>query len=213
MNDIPILVLGKSGTGKSTSIEGLDPKKVSIINVLGKPLPFRGSSQYPSYTTDDYAKVESAIALAKTPIVVIDDASYLMTAMFMKSHASAGAGNGVFMLYNQIGDHFWHLIEEAKAGKNGRRIYMMMHEEMTDLGFIKPKTIGKMLDEKVCVEGMFSIVLRCIYHDGQHVFRTQTDGMDVAKSPKGMFKDLEIPNDLAIVDKAICEYYDIKEGE
>ena len=91
---------------------------------------------------------------------------------------------------------------------------MIMHEDANDFGAVKPKTIGKLLDEKVNVEGMFTICLRCMMENGQHVFHTQSDGNDVAKTPIGMFDTLTIDNDLALVDKSICEYYEIKsEGD
>ena len=210
---IPVLIIGKSGTGKSTSLRNLDPAKVSLINVIGKPLPFKGGNKFKSYVCDDPTKIESAIALAKTDIVVIDDGGYILTNMFMRTHASAGTGNGVFQVYNALGDSFWHLIEEAKSGKENRRIYFIMHEEQNDFGQTKPKTIGKLLDEKVCIEGMFTIVLRSMFKDGKYLFRTQTDGSDVSKSPIGMFENTEIDNDLAAVDKAICDYYEINEGD
>ena len=90
-------------------------------------------------------------------------------------------------------------------------MYLIMHEDMNDFGQVKPKTIGKLIDEKVCLEGMFTICLRCMISDGKHVFRTQSDGMDTAKSPMGMFDALEIDNDLNYVDQQIVEYY--KEDE
>lgn len=207
---IKTLVVGASGVGKSASLRGLDPAKVSLINVIGKPLPFKGGNKFKSYNCDDPAKVESAIALAKTPIVIVDDAGYLIVDYFMRNHSSAGAGNGVFALYNALGDMYWNIINEAGKGKPGQRIYFMMQEEMNDFGKVKPKTIGKMLDEKVCIEGMFTIVLRALFKDNKYIFRTQTDGSDVAKSPMGMFDDLEMDNDLALIDRKICEYYDIK---
>ena len=91
-------------------------------------------------------------------------------------------------------------------------VYFMMHEDKNDFGDIKPKTIGKLLDEKVCLEGLFTIVLRCMTNgQGQHVFTTQTNGLDVAKSPMGLFDSIEIDNDLKAVDTAIREYYNIKQ--
>jgi hypothetical protein len=105
------------------------------------------------------------------------------------------------------------MIEAVRKIPEDKRVYVMMHEEQNDFGSIRPKTIGKMIDEKVCLEGMFTICLRCIVSNGKHVFRTQSDGLDVAKTPIGMFDDLEIPNDLAMVDKAICEYYGINKEQ
>lgn len=205
---IPILIIGKSGSGKSASMRNLDPKRVALINVLGKPLPFRG--RFTQIVTDDYSKVGASISSAAKngrDIIIIDDAGYLITNMFMRGHSNAGAGNGVFSLYNSIGDHFWNLIDLIRAEPSTARVYLIMHEEMNDFGQVKPKTIGRLIDEKVCLEGMFTICLRCMISDGKHIFRTQSDGMDVTKSPMGMFEDLEIDNDLNMVDQKICEYY------
>lgn len=205
---IPILIIGKSGSGKSASMRNLDPKRVALINVLGKPLPFRG--KFTQIVTDDYSKVATSITSAAKngrDIIIVDDAGYLITNMFMRGHSNAGAGNGVFSLYNSIGDHFWNLIDLIRAEPSDARVYLVMHEEMNDFGQVKPKTIGKLIDEKVCLEGMFTICLRCMISDGKHIFRTQSDGMDVTKSPMGMFEELEIDNDLNMVDQKICEYY------
>ena len=210
---IAVLIIGKSGSGKSASMRNLDPSQVALINVLGKPLPFRG--QFGQLVTDDYGRVDGAIARTARDIIVVDDAGYLITNQFMRGHTSAGAGNGVFTLYNQIGDNFWKLIQSITALPGNKRVYMMMHEDVRDNGDVKPKSIGKMIDEKVCVEGMFTICLRCMISEGRRVFRTQTDGFDTAKSPMGMFEGTEIDNDLALVDEAICEYYGLngkKEG-
>ena len=201
------LVIGKSGSGKSFSLNGLDPAKTALISVLGKPLPFKG--KFDQYVTDDAQKIIGAIKATKREIIVIDDANYIMTNMFMRNHAAGGGGNAVFTLYNNIGDTFWNMIEALSHLPEDKRVYVMMHEEQNDFGAIRPKTIGRMIDEKVCLEGMFTIVLRCMVSNGKHIFRTQSDGLDVAKSPLGMFDSDEIPNDLAAVDKAICEYYEI----
>lgn len=204
---IPILIIGKSGSGKSASMRNLDPARVALVNVLGKPLPFRGKID--QAVTDSYDKIGSIIQRAQREIYVIDDAGYLISNMFMRGHAASGAGNAVFSLYNQIGDSFWRLVELIRSTPGNGRVYMLMHEDKSDAGDVKPKTIGRLLDEKVCLEGMFTICLRCMLSDGRHVFRTQSDGFDVAKSPMGMFDALEIENDLAEVDAKICEYYEI----
>jgi hypothetical protein len=185
----------------------LDPKQTALISVLGKPLPFKG--KFDQVVTDDSAKIIGIVKAAKRNIIVVDDVGYTMTNMFMRDHAAGGGGNAVFSLYNNIGDKFWNMIEAVRKIPEDKRVYFVMHEEQNDFGNVRPKTIGKMIDEKVCLEGMFTICLRCIVSNGKHVFRTQSDGLDVAKTPIGMFDDLEIPNDLAMVDKAICEYYEI----
>lgn len=178
-----------------------------MVNVLGKPLPFRG--KFTQVVTDDYARIGGIIKRAARDVIVIDDAGYLISNMFMRGHASTGAGNAVFSLYNQIGDSFWSMVEQIRKAPDHERVYVIMHEEKNDMGDVKPKTVGKLLDEKVCLEGMFTICLRCMLSDGKHIFRTQSDGLDVAKSPMGMFDAMEIDNDLATVDKVICEYYEI----
>ena len=99
------------------------------------------------------------------------------------------------------------MIEFIKKLPADKIVYIIMHEDINDFGDIKPKTIGKMLDEKICLEGMFTIVLRCVQENGKHLFITQADGGAVSKSPMGMFESLEIDNDLALVDKTIREYY------
>lgn len=208
----PVLIIGKSGSGKSASLRNLNPAEIAVINVLGKPLPFKATG-FRTYKTDDYDKVKNAIAKTKSPIVVIDDAGYLITNSFMRGHSNTGAGNSLFAFYNTIGDQFWGLIQFISALQSDQRVYMIMHEDVNDFGAVKPKTIGKMLDEKVCVEGMFTICLRCMIENGQHVFHTQSDGNDIAKTPIGMFDSTAIDNDLALVDKSICDFYDIGKKE
>lgn len=205
---IPVLIIGKSGSGKSASLRNLAPANTQIVSVLGKPLPFR--SKLPQAKCEDAAKIAKAVAAGKKEIYVIDDAGYLMTNMFMRSHSAGGGGNSVFTLYNNIGDSFWRMVSDLAALPDNKRIYILMHEDKSEAGDVKPKSIGKMIDEKVCLEGMFTICLRCMMLDGKHVFRTQSDGLDVAKSPMGMFDSIEIDNDLKLVDDKICEYYEIE---
>ena len=204
----PVLIIGKSGSGKSTSMRNcVDNPDWRLIRVLNKPLPFKGKID--GWKTDDYQEVMKCLASSKAKNIVLDDAGYLITNMFMNKHSSAGAGNGVFTLYNQIGDHFWNLIQYIVKLPEDKIVYVIMHEDTNDFGQIKPKTIGKLLDEKVCIEGMFTIVLRCIEESGKHLFVTQSADGAVSKSPIGMFETLTIDNDLLIVEKAIREYYEI----
>lgn len=206
---LPVLIIGKSGSGKSASLRNcVNNDNFNVINVIDKPFPFRG--QIKSGATDDYQKVEKWLVKFPARSIVIDDAGYLITNMFMKGHANAGAGNGVFTFYNKIGDHFWNLIEFIKKSVPKEKIvYVIMHEDVDDFGNIKPKTIGKLLDEKVSIEGMFTIVIRCIVENGKHYFVTQSSGTDVAKTPMGMFEELLIDNDITLVDKAIRDYYEM----
>lgn len=204
----PVLIIGKSGSGKSTSLRNcVGNPDWNLVRVLNKPLPFKGKVD--GWNTDDYQTVMRCLAQSKAKNIVLDDAGYLITNMFMSKHSSAGSGNGVFTLYNQIGDHFWNLIQYIVKLPEDKIVYVIMHEDTNDFGQIKPKTIGKLLDEKVCIEGMFTIVLRCIEESGKHLFVTQSADGAVSKSPIGMFETLTIDNDLLIVEKAIREYYEI----
>ncbi len=205
---IPVLIMGKSGSGKSASLRNFKKGEVGIINVMGKPLPFKGD--LPRIQTCSYDAVQRILAEAKTDSVVIDDAGYLITDYFMTKHSSTGAGNAVFQLYNELADKFYSLIRSIPTMPSNKIVYFMMHEDENDSGSIKPKTIGKLLDEKVNIEGLFTIVLRCVSDQQKHVFLTQSSGFDVAKSPMGMFDTLEIDNDLKAVDIAIRNFYDLK---
>lgn len=213
---IPVLILGKSGSGKSTSMRNCG-KNFGLINVLGKPLPFRQNpdDRMGSITTDNIAQIVDILTRAQTNSFVIDDAGYLLTNAFMRGHSNTGAGNNIFSFYNSMADSFWNLIQFVVHGMPDNKIvYFIMHEDKSDSGDIKPKTIGKVLDEKVCVEGMFTIVLRSECIGGDYIFHTRTNGFDVTKTPMGMFDTPTIPNDLAIVDATIREYYNIKtQGE
>lgn len=207
---IPVLILGKSGSGKSTSIRNFP--EAGVINVLGKPLPFKNAQK--SKITDNYDEIMNILAQCKAKSIVIDDAGYLMTNQFMSGHSSKGAGNAIFTFYNDLGDRYWALIRFVTSSlPDDKIVYFIMHEDKNDFGDVKPKTIGKMLDEKVCVEGMFTVALRSMISNGRYVFKTQSDGMDVCKTPMGMFEQTEIDNDLKIVDNAIREYYNLDESE
>lgn len=212
---IGVLIMGKSGSGKSTSLRNFKSDEVGIINVISKPLPFKNVNGLKTVDTDNYADIKKVIEGSKTPSIVIDDAGYLITNQFMRKHSNAGGGNAVFSLYNDIADSFWNLTEQIKKLPNNKIVYILMHEDKNDFGDIKPKTIGKLIDDKVCLEGLFSIVLRAKKVDKNYYFFTQATDGDVAKSPIGMFDELYIENDLKAVDDKIREFYGItnKEGK
>lgn len=206
---IPVLITGKSGSGKSTSLRSFGEDEIGIINVVGKPMPFRKQFKYIK-KTDSYAVVKAFLTKCPVKSIVIDDAGYLMTNQFMKGHASQGAGNAIYSFYNQIGDDFWQvLISIINTLPEDVIVYIIMHEDTDDFGNIKPKTIGKMLDEKVNIPGMFTLVLRSVYENGSYFFKTNTDGIDVCKTPMGMFEEKYIDNDLKAVDQTIRKYYEI----
>ena len=152
------------------------------------------------------------LAASKAQSIVIDDAGYLITNQFMREHSSTGKGNAVFELYNSLGDYFWNLMQFiTNKLPDNKIVYVIMHEDKDEQGDIKPKTIGKLLDEKVNIAGMFTIVLRCIEEGGKHFFVTQAANGAVSKSPEDMFDDLTIPNDLSLVDRKIREYYEMED--
>lgn len=200
-----VLIIGKSGSGKSASMRNFAPDDVKVINVLGKSLPFK-SNGFHKVTTDDYKTVATEIRDAKERNIVIDDAGYLITNMFMNGHGQK-KGNAVFEFYSEIATSFWKLLNYIKTLPQDKIVYIVMHEDTNDLGETKPKTIGKMLDEKVNIQGMFTIVLRSMFRDGKYLFRTQTSGLDVCKSPIGLFDNEYIDNDLKMVSDKIREYY------
>ena len=211
---LPVLIIGKSGSGKSTALRNcVNDSNWNLVNVLGKPLPFKG--KVPQVVTDDYEQVKRCLTSSMAKSLVVDDAGYLITNYFMRNHSSKGQGNAIFSMYNTLADNFWKLVEYIKHLPEDKIVYIIMHEDTDDFGNVKPKTIGKLIDEKICLEGMFTIVLRCIQENGKHLFVTQADGGAVSKSPMGMFEELEIDNDLLYVDNKIREYYglEIKESE
>lgn len=206
---IPVLIIGKSGTGKSRSMKDCVGKDFGLIRVLNKPLPFRG--KLPGNVCCDYGKIKAAVKSKQWPkSIIIDDAGYLITGQFMDGHNTTGKGNAVFSLYNQLADDFYRLVKcIADEAPEDRIVYVIMHEDTNDFGDIKPKTIGKLLDEKVCLEGMFTIVLRAVKGE-RYAFVTQSRDGAVSKAPDDMFADIEIDNDLLMVDNTIREYYGIE---
>lgn len=205
---IPVLIIGKSGSGKSHAAQNcIDDAWWNAVNPLGKPFPFRG--KIPQVISDDYETIKASLNKSEAKSIIVDDAGYLITNMFMRGHSSTGGGNAVFSFYNEIADKFWGFINFIRHLPDDKVVYVIMHEDKNDFGDVKPKTIGKMLDEKVCLEGMFTIVLRCVEKNGKHLFITQASEGAVSKSPSGMFDSLEIPNDLAMVDDKIREYWEL----
>ena len=206
-----VLIMGRSGSGKSASLRNIN-EKVFVVNVNKKPLPFKHNDNLiiMNQNADEYLTVKTKLSAAYENgirIAVIDDAGYLMTSKFMSGHRQA-KGNSQFDLYNEIADNFYSLIKFViDSLPNDMIVYFTMHEEMNDMGYSKPKTIGKLLDDKVCVEGMFTIVLHSLKLDGKYLFATNTDGLDVTKSPMGMFDTDYIENDLQFVTDKIRDYY------
>ena len=199
---IIVMVYGQSGTGKSTSLRNFKPEDVCIVNVSGKPLPFK--SKHKTFNTDDYMAIDAAIKKAPAKSIVIDDATYLMTGEYMRTAKVTG-----YQKFTDMALNYYTLVKAAAALPFDKIVYFMGHSDTDANGNEKFKTIGKMLDEKVTLEGMFTIVLKTVVTDGKYQFSTRNSGQDTVKTPLGMFNDVLIDNDLAMVDKTIREYYGI----
>lgn len=206
----PILIYGKSGSGKSRSLKNFKDDEIFFVNVISKRLPFPKKFKYEAKTTN-YQTIKEQLAKMPCKVAVIDDAGYLMTNTFMSGHNNPKSGGSTFDLFNKIGDEFWDLILFIKKNlPEDVRVYFIMHELSNDIGEVKVRTIGKLLDEKVCIEGMFTVCLHCMTTGQRHYFKTQGGSNDIAKSPEDMF-ELEIDNDLKMVDDRIVEFYGFKE--
>ena len=204
---IPVIIYGKSGTGKSRSLKGFKSDEIYLVNVLGKPLPFKGQFKYVS-NTDNVQTIMAGLSKMSTKTAVVDDFGYIMTNLFMRGHG----GGDQFKLFNTIGDAIWSFINfiQSPAVADDAIVYLILHEDVADDGTNKLRTIGKLLDQKVCIEGMTTVVLRSTIKGGRYIFQTQNDGGSIAKSPEGMFAGEEIDNDLKAVDTAIRNYWGIK---
>ena len=206
MNSVPVLLIGQSGSGKSTSLRNFKGDEVAVVNVLGKPLPFK--SDIKAGKCDDYAKILNAIANTQKKTIVIDDAGYLLTNEFMNKSSVKG-----YDKYNEMANNFFNLINGIKAVEGGKTVYLIMHEDINEFGDIKPKTIGKLLDDKVNIQGMFTICIRSMFENGNYVFKLKTNGQDCVKTPFGMFETDTMENDLKAFDEVVREYYELDKVE
>lgn len=206
MNSVPVLLIGASGTGKSTSLRNFKGDEIAVVNVLGKPLPFK--SDIKAAKCDDYATILKAIQNTNKKIIVIDDANYLITNEFMNKASIKG-----YDKYSDMANNFWNLINGIKNIEGGKTVYLIMHEDTDENGNIKPKTIGRMLDEKVNIQGIFTICIRSMFKNGDYIFRLKTNGQDCVKTPFDMFQVTEMDNDLKEFDKVVREYYELDKVE
>jgi len=214
---INVLIIGESGTGKSTAIRTLPPEQTFLINVINKPLPFRGSNKLYTklsadgltgnyYATDDHSTIMRLINMVnkKRPEIkylVMDDAGYTLTNDFMRGALQKG-----YEKFSILARDFWEIMKTMNETRSDLLCFMLMHSDVDAQGKSKPKTIGKMLDEKVCIEGMFSCVLHSFLADGIYSFVTNNTGTLMAKSPMGLFDQQIIPNDLFLVSEKINDY-------
>ena len=211
---IPVLVMGKSGSGKTYSLKNFKKDEIGIISVEKGRLPFKselqvakvpanfeGVKDYATLHRARYAWILKAIESGKFKSVAIDDSQYLLAnELFDRSSEKS------YEKFSQMAANFRGLIHSINESEDeDKRVYFLHHTELDTDGREKAKTIGKMLDEKLTVEGCFDIVIYC----QDHKFYTQSNGQSTAKTPEGML-DLEIPNDLKAVDDAIRDYYGMK---
>ena len=203
---IPVLIIGHSGSGKSASLRNLTKEDYSLVNPLAKRLPFKGGQA--GLESCDYELIKKFIQETPKKIIVIDDSNYLLTMEMMKKAKETGYGK-----FTDIALNYWKLIDFIKNLDGDKRVYLMSHEEVDENGFVGVKTVGKMLSNQCCVEGLYTIVLRATTENGKFQFRTKTAGNDIVKAPIGLFEEELIDNDLKLVDDTICEYYEINKEE
>lgn len=223
---ITTMILGQSGTGKTTSLRHLPPEKTLLIQPIQKPLPFNSKGW--EYCRKDesgnpvgnilFAKnsnlIVPALHATKRDIIVIDDFQYIMAKRFMNDVGIKG-----YDKYNELAKEVYDILMAAMDLPMYKRVYILSHTEETATGNTKMKTIGKLLDEKITLEGLVTIVLQTKVFNGNYLFSTQNDGHNTVKSPIGLFDDLlngsgedTIENDLNEVDLAICKFYGIERG-
>lgn len=212
------LIIGESGTGKSTSLRTLNPAETFIINVLNKPLPFQGyKANYKMvsadgltgnyYTSDNFEVIKQVVGKINKirpdiKNLVIDDFQYVMAHEYMRRCLERG-----FDKFAEMGNHAWGILEMLTKLRDDLNCYVLTHSEANESGKMKVKTIGNMIDKHITFEGMFTVVLQTEISDGKYSFITQGDARHIAKSPMGMFDTKEIPNDLAFVNNRINQYY------
>ncbi len=221
-----ILVIAESGAGKSTSIENLNPLETFIINVANKPLPFKGwKKKYTPWSKDDptgnlyyghtHSQIEACLGYVNTKrpeikTVVVDDLQYMSAFEYFDRADEKG-----YEKFTQMAAHVARIVRMPKDLRDDLTVVFLTHaEESLDMDGrrkVKAKTVGKMIDNSLTLEGLFSIVLFGKVKkdkDGniRYVFETQNNGENTCKSPKGMFPSMEIANDLAVVRQAIEDY-------
>lgn len=198
---IPVLIMGESGSGKSASLRNFEPEEVSVFNVAAKPMPFR--KRLPTKATANYGVIMGGIKASQKKTFVIDDSQFLMCFESFAKAKETGYGK-----FTDMALHFYNLVQFVIHETAPDVIVYFLHHTETDSNTnkVKAKTLGKMLDSQLTLEGLFAIVLNCVTDGTNHNFVTQSDGNTTAKSPMEMF-DRVIDNDLKFVNQTIREYY------
>lgn len=205
------LIIGDSGSGKTASLRNFTGKEATIFNIAKKPLPFKnsGETKIPLIEVNGYEDLKIKLIKARNKTLIIDDAQYLMAFEFFGSIEEKS-----FEKFTRMGKNFYSLLKHASALEKDKTIYFFMHKEVTPEGQEKAKTLGKLLDEKLTLEGLFTIVLKTVVQENTEgslnfYFATQTTGYDRVKTPMGMFTAPLIENDLKKIDEIIREYYEL----
>lgn len=198
-----VMVLGKSGAGKSTSLRNFEADEIGIFNVAGKPLPFR--KRLPKADRCGYRDIAATLAKNDLRAYAVDDSTYLM-----QFDNFARANDSGYQKFTDIAVSFERLLEAAMATDENTVVYFLHHPDEDERGNVRPKSVGKMLNEKLCIEGLFPIVIGCEVRDGKHVFSVEPDERGIAKAPMGMFDAGVFENDLKAVDAAIREYWQLE---
>lgn len=199
-----ILIMGESGTGKTASLRNFSSDEVAIVNPVGKPLPFRGQYDTLDSVTDSKIITEfmkNSVARGKK-IIVVDDFQYILSIPYMNRIKEAGWDK-----WNDFGSNYFEIIDYCSVLPDNVMVYFLTHTETLENGITTIKLIGKLLREKITIEGLFTTVLRTQVVDGKYYFLTQNSGKDTVKSPIGMFGSYAIDNDLKYVDDKIRNYY------
>lgn len=199
-----VLIIGESGTGKSTSLRNFKTEEFALVNVAHKPLPFKTNGVVDQLKSDNSFKIRQYMVSTKKNVIVVDDAQYIMANELMRRATESG-----YNKFTDIGVKMWDILHQVESLPDDKIVYFMMHIERDNEGHEKAKTVGKMLDSTVTLEGMFSIVLKTAVQDKKYMFSTQNSGKDTVKSPIGLFNSQLIDNDLKMVDTAIREYYNL----
>lgn len=203
---VGVLILGASGSGKSTSMRNFKKGEVLVLNVAGKRLPFRGALDIVNNAT--YEKIGKALMAQQYKTYVVDDSQYLLAFDMFDRAKETGYGK-----FTDLAVRFKNMLTYVnQKTPDDCVVFFLHHTETDENGRIKAKTVGKMLDNQLTVEGLFSVVLLAQTDGDNYRFVTQSDGATTAKSPMGMF-EREIDNDLKLVDTAIREYWQLAESE
>lgn len=198
---IKTLICGLSGTGKSTSARNL--KDVAVVNPVNKPLPFKNKFEMLNGVTDS-AEIIKFMKATKAKTIIVDDFQYLLSIPYMRRIKESGWDK-----YNDFASNYFDIITVCDELPDDVTVYFMTHTETLEDGTETVKLIGKLLREKICIEGLFTTVLKTMVNDGKYYFITQNNGRDNVKSPMGMFESYAIDNDLAYVDAKIRSYYEV----